>query len=162
MADPGFHSRADIPDHLREAVDRHISDMFPGEMHNDVSFLLCFLIFNYCVIVNCILNCVFCLQLRSKLKEMWKTFFTSLMIRTGHGFVDQMHDMVSLLSIELKKQPCTCKGNEPETENVVGGSSMSQKDDANADTEEEDVPVTALDRMLFAVVLQAPRTYIEG
>jgi hypothetical protein len=59
MSEPGFHSLADIPDHLREAVDRHISDMFPGEMHNDVSFLLCFLIFNYCVIVNCILNCVF-------------------------------------------------------------------------------------------------------
>ncbi|KAM0824834.1 hypothetical protein ACQ4PT_069943 [Festuca glaucescens] len=187
MSDLGFHSRADIPDHLREAVDRHVSDMFPGEMHND---------------------------LRSKLKEMWKTFFTSSMIRMGHGLVDQMRDMVSLLSIELKKQPCTCKVKEPETENVVGGSSMAQKDDANADTdsddclersepctckgkepetenvvggssmaqkydanadtdsddclerseltEEEDVAVTALYRMLFADVLQAPRTYIEG
>jgi hypothetical protein len=40
MADPGFHSRADIPDHLHEAVDRHISDMFPGEMHNDVRFFI--------------------------------------------------------------------------------------------------------------------------
>ncbi|KAM0840237.1 hypothetical protein ACQ4PT_059840 [Festuca glaucescens] len=35
MSDPGVQSRADIPDHLLEAVDRHISDMFPGEMHND-------------------------------------------------------------------------------------------------------------------------------
>ena len=40
MADPGFHSRSGIPDHLREAVDRHISDMFPGEMHNDVRFFI--------------------------------------------------------------------------------------------------------------------------
>nr|XP_051219907.1 uncharacterized protein LOC127337060 [Lolium perenne] len=147
MSEPGFHSRADIPDHLREAVDRHISDMFPGEMHND---------------------------LRSKLKEMLKTFFTSSKIRMGHGLVDHMRDMVSLLSIELKKQPCTCKGKEPETENVVGGSSMAQKYDAYADTdsddclerseltEEEDVHVTALHRLLFADVLQAPRNYIEG
>ncbi|KAK1677911.1 hypothetical protein QYE76_038759 [Lolium multiflorum] len=110
MADPGFHSRADIPDHLREAVDRHISDMFPGEIHND---------------------------LRSKLKEMWKTFFTSSMIRTGHVLVDQMRDMVSLLSIELKKQPCACKRKEPETGNVVGGSSVGQKDDGNADTDSD-------------------------
>ncbi|XP_051201903.1 uncharacterized protein [Lolium perenne] len=215
MADPGFHSRADIPDHLREAVDRHISDMFPGEMHND---------------------------LRCKLREMWKTFFTSSMIRTGRVLVDQMRDMVSLLSIELKKQPCTCKGKEPDTkndvgvdarpeiirgvrvvsrppspdapvdgtnepfmdedpepddycieecclerggpctrkrkepgtENVVGSSSMAQEDDAYADTDsddclelkeltgEGDVPVTALHRMLFADVLQAPMNYIEG
>ncbi|XP_071674254.1 uncharacterized protein [Lolium perenne] len=192
MADPGFHSRADIPDHLREAVDRHISDMFPGEMHND---------------------------LRSKLKEMWKTIFISSMIRTGRGLADQMRDMVSLLSIELKKQPCACKRKEPETENVVGGSSVAQKGDGNADTDsdycledcclersgpctckgkepetenvvggssvaqeydsyadgdsddclelkelsgEEEVPVTALHRMLFADVLEAPRNYIEG
>jgi hypothetical protein len=96
------------------------------------------------------------------------------MIRTGHGLVDQMRDMVSLLSIELKKQPCTCKGKEPETENVVGGSSMAQKYDAYPDTdsddclerleltEEEDIPVSALHRILFADVLQAPRNYIEG
>ena len=42
MLDPGVQSRADIPDHLLEAVDRHISDMFPGEMHNDVSFIIMF------------------------------------------------------------------------------------------------------------------------
>jgi hypothetical protein len=51
---------------------------------------------------------------------MWKTFFTSSMIRTGRVLVDQMRDMVSLLSIELKKQPCTCKGKEPDTKNDVG------------------------------------------
>ncbi|KAK1585200.1 hypothetical protein QYE76_017673 [Lolium multiflorum] len=113
-------------------------------------------------------------KLRCKLKEMWKTFFTSSMIRMGHGLVDQMRDMVSLLSIELKRQPCTCKGKEPETENVVGGSSMAQKYDAYPDTdsddclerleltEEEDIPVSALHRILFADVLQAPRNYIEG
>jgi hypothetical protein len=50
---------------------------------------------------------------------MWKTFFTSSMIRMGHGLVDQMRDMVSLLSIELKNQPCICKGNEPETEKML-------------------------------------------
>jgi hypothetical protein len=105
---------------------------------------------------------------------MWKTFFTSSMIRMGHGLVDQMRDMVSLLSIELKRQPCTCKGKEPETENVVGGSSMAQKYDAYPDTDsddclerleltdEEDIPVSALHRILFADVLQAPRNYIEG
>ncbi|XP_047055774.1 uncharacterized protein LOC124661930 [Lolium rigidum] len=192
MADPGFHSRSGIPDHLREAVDRHISDMFPGEMHND---------------------------LRSKLKEMWKTIFISSMIRTGRGLADQMRDMVSLLSIELKKQPCACKRKEPETENIVGGSSVAQKGDGNADSDSdyclEDCclersgpctckgkepetanvvggssvaqeydsyadgdsmivlslrsypgkrksPVIALHRMLFADVLEAPRNYIEG
>jgi hypothetical protein len=146
---------------------------------------------------------------------MWKTFFTSSMIRMGRVLVDQMRDMVPLLSIELKKQPCTCKGKEPDTkndgtnepfmdedpepddycieecclerggpctrkrkepgtENVVGSSSMAQEDDAYADTDsddclelkeltgEEDVPVTALHRMLFADVLQAPMNYIEG
>jgi hypothetical protein len=141
------------------------------------------------------------------------------MIRTGRGLADQMRDMVSLLSIELKKQPCACKRKEPETENVVGGSSVAQKGDGNADTDsdycledcclersgpctckgkepetenvvggssvaqeydsyadgdsddclelkelsgEEEVPVTALHRMLFADVLEAPRNYIEG
>ena len=51
---------------------------------------------------------------------------------------------------------------------------MAQKDDAYADTDsddclelkelpgEEDVPVTPLHKLLFADVLQAPRTYIEG
>jgi hypothetical protein len=51
---------------------------------------------------------------------------------------------------------------------------MAQEDDAYADTDsddclelkeldgEEDVPVTALHRMLFADVLQAPMNYIEG
>jgi hypothetical protein len=68
MSDLGVQPRVDISDDLLEAVDRHISNMFPGEMHNYVSFLLCFLIFNYFVIINCNLNCVVFLQVLSKLK----------------------------------------------------------------------------------------------
>ncbi|KAM0859027.1 hypothetical protein ACQ4PT_047453 [Festuca glaucescens] len=169
MLDPGVQSRADIPDHLLEAVDRHISDMFPGEMHND----LC-----------------------SNLKGMWKTFFTSSMNRMGHSLVDQMRQMVSVLSIELKNQPCTCKGKQPETENVVAQSSLrmfegndeggcstykkennddklsiARKDDVNADIDsddsielsyEEKVPKVPLFEMLFTDVLQAPKNDIEG
>ncbi|KAM0863983.1 hypothetical protein ACQ4PT_044239 [Festuca glaucescens] len=169
MLDPGVQSHADIPDHLFKAVDRHISDMFPGEMHND---------------------------LRSKLKGMWKTFFTSSMNRMGHSLVGQMRQMVSILSIELKNQPCTCKGKQPETENVVAQSSLrmfegndeggcstykkennddklsiAQKDDVNADIDsdnsielsyEEKVPKVPLFEMLFIDVLQAPKNDIEG
>jgi hypothetical protein len=72
ISDLGVQPRADISDDLLEEIDHHISNMFHGEMHNYVSFLLCFLIFNYFVIINCNLNCV--LFLHSKLKWMWKTF----------------------------------------------------------------------------------------
>jgi hypothetical protein len=47
------------------------------------------------------------------------------MIRIGHGLVDQMRQMVSVLSIDLNNQPCTCKGKDHVTENVVGQSSMA-------------------------------------
>jgi hypothetical protein len=42
MLGQGVQSRVDIPNHLLEAVDRHISNMFPSEMHNDVNFIIMF------------------------------------------------------------------------------------------------------------------------
>ncbi|KAM0847805.1 hypothetical protein ACQ4PT_054791 [Festuca glaucescens] len=128
-------------------------------------------------------------DLRFKLKGMWKTFFTSSMNRMGHVLVDQMCQMVSVLSNELKNQTCTCKGKQLQTENVVaqtflrlvegndeGGCSthkltMSQKDDDNLDIdsddyvepyEEEHVPIAPLSELLFSNVLQASKTDIEG